>query len=62
MVRLVFLLLTRQGVDPATVEGFLLEASAKVKAMNPGKGAGRQNHPFSDPADFDLLWTRPTPV
>jgi hypothetical protein len=28
------------------------EFSAKVKALNPGKGKGRQNHPFSEPISF----------
>jgi hypothetical protein len=29
--------------------------TAKVKALNPGKGRGRQNHPFSAPFGFELL-------
>lgn len=30
------------------------ELSVKVKAMNPGKGSGRQNHPFSVPVAVTL--------
>jgi len=30
------------------------EAIAKVKALDPGHGKGRQNHPFSAPYDFTL--------
>lgn len=35
------------------VESILsVDATAKVKALNPGKGNGAQNNPFSDPDDF----------
>jgi hypothetical protein len=33
-----------------------LDASAKVKALAPGKGAGSQNNPFSDPAPLSLTF------
>ena len=32
------------------VDGF--DGEAKVKALNPGKNKGKQNNPFSDPADL----------
>ena len=38
------------GVEVADIVSF--DASAKVKALNPGKGKGRQNNPFSSPDDF----------
>lgn len=31
-----------------------LDAWAKVKALNPGKGRGPQNNPFSEPDDFSI--------
>lgn len=52
--------LIAQGVDPAAIGSLEIAASAKVKALAPGKGAGRQNNPFSDPADFALSWSAPT--
>ncbi|MCL5280762.1 MAG: hypothetical protein M1376_12745 [Planctomycetes bacterium] len=36
------------GVDPGALISF--EGSAEVKALDPGKGKGPQNNPFSDPA------------
>jgi hypothetical protein len=38
------------GVDEADIISF--DATAKVKALNPGRGKGRQNNPFSNTADF----------
>jgi hypothetical protein len=38
------------GVDVADIEGF--DATAKAKALNPGKGKGRQNNPFSNTDTF----------
>lgn len=35
------------GVDPGALLGF--DVDAKVKALDPGKGKGRQNHGFSSP-------------
>lgn len=60
MARIVLARLQAAGVDPATVEAFLLEATAKVKAMNPGRRRGPQNNPFSNTDDFELLWRRPS--
>ncbi len=60
MARIVLAKLQAAGVDPATVEAFLLEATAKVKAMAPGKGAGPQNNPFSETDDFSFRWARPS--
>ena len=33
-----------------------LDGSAKVKALDPGNGKGRQNNPFSDPTDLDVTF------
>ncbi len=44
--------LEAQGYD--VVDVTLIDAEAKVKALNPGKGNGRQNNPFSAPASFTL--------
>lgn len=33
-----------------------LDGIAKVKALDPGKGKGRQNNPFSDPVDLDVVF------
>lgn len=33
-----------------------LDAEAKVKALSPGKGKGRQNNPFSLPAECDVTF------
>ena len=30
------------------LQGMTVDAAARVKALNPGKGAGRQNNPFSE--------------
>lgn len=35
------------GVDPGALVG--IDVDAKVKALDPGKGKGRQNHGFSSP-------------
>jgi len=40
------------GVDPGVVMS--LEGSAKVKALDPGKGKGPQDNPFSDPAALSV--------
>lgn len=40
----------------ATDDLISLDASAKVKALAPGKGAGSQNNPFSDPAALSLAF------
>ena len=61
MARIVLADLQDAGVDRASVIGFLLEATAKVKALAPGKGSGPQNNPFSETDDLDFLWIRPTP-
>ena len=38
--------------EPDSLSGF--DATAKVKALNPGKGKKRQNNPFSIGCDFTL--------
>ncbi len=38
------------GVDVENIQS--IDASAMVKALDAGKGKGRQNNPFSDPDDF----------
>jgi len=55
----VFAALAVQGVDVTLIVDLAIDASARVKALNPGKGKGRQNNPFSDPATFALTWTAP---
>jgi hypothetical protein len=40
------------GVDAGDLVS--LDGSAKVKALDPGKGKGPQNNPFSDPVDLDV--------
>jgi hypothetical protein len=41
------------GVDPALLEDAEIEAWAAVKALDPGKGKGRQNNPFSNWDEID---------
>jgi len=49
------------GGDPNVVVGFQLTSAAKVKALAPGKGKGRQNHPFSEWADMPVItWHAPS--
>lgn len=43
------------GIDPSALVS-LDEASAKVKALDPGKDKGPQNNPFSDPFDFSVTF------
>ena len=45
------------GNEPVFISG-LWSASAKVKALNPGKQKGPQNNPFSTPDDFGVLLNR----
>lgn len=51
------------GVDPIilrNLRAWQFVGRAKVKALNPGKGSGRQNHPFSDWSDeFEVIWNAP---
>ncbi len=47
-------LAARLGVDTSEVVSF--EGSAKVKALNPGKGNGPQNNPFSDSAAVSVTF------
>lgn len=47
------------GVDVGLITDLTIDGSAAAKALNPGKGAGRQNNPFSTPATFQLIWTAP---
>ncbi len=42
------------GVLPADLTS--LDGIAKVKALDPGKEKGRQNNPFSDPVDLDVVF------
>ncbi len=42
------------GVDPSALISF--EGSAEVKALDPGKGKGPQNNPFSDPAALSVTF------
>ncbi len=58
MTRLVLAALEDADVDRAAVIGFLLDGEAKVKALNPGKGKGPQNHPFSNTDDLEFRWVR----
>jgi hypothetical protein len=52
--------LYRHGVDPRILrqlDAWRLIGRAKVKALNPGKGSGRQNHPFSEwSEEFEVIW------
>ena len=57
-VRIALALIEESGYHRSLVVGLLLEADAKVKAMNPPPGP--QNHPFSNTDDFEVLWMRPT--
>lgn len=42
------------GFDPGALVGF--DVDAKVKALDPGKGKGRQNHGFSSPeSDYGTI-------
>ena len=58
LARIVLAELQDAGVDRASVIGFLLEATSKVKALDPGKGKGPQNNPWSNTDDWECLWTR----
>ena len=51
--------LMAQGVEVGLITDMMIDACGKVKALNPGKGAGPQNNPFSAPDDFELMWTAP---
>lgn len=53
----VFAALADMGIDTSTISDLTLQATAKVKALNPGKGKGPQNNPFSDEAEFELTWS-----
>ncbi|MHC4221388.1 MAG: hypothetical protein ACYST9_03125 [Planctomycetota bacterium] len=48
------------GVDPIIIrdlDSWQFIGTAKVKGLNPGKGNGRQNHPFSQWSDnFEVTW------
>ncbi len=41
--------LVAAGADPEAIISISLEGLVHVKAMNPGKKAGPQNHPWSEP-------------
>ena len=41
------------------VTDLTLDATATVKALSPGKGAGRQNNPPSNTDTFQLIWAAP---
>ena len=43
------------GLTEAEVGPMLMEGQAKVKALNPGKGKGRQNNLFSGDMSFSVL-------
>jgi hypothetical protein len=46
------------GLTEADVDGEItVEGSAKVKALDPGKGKGPQNNPFSDSEDPDAAFS-----
>ena len=55
----VFAALIAQGVDVTLITDLTINASASAKALNPGKGAGRQNNQPSNSWDFELTWTAP---
>jgi len=57
-VRLALAAIEAEGVDRATVVGLKVDGAAKVKGLNPGKGMGRQNNLFSEPATFEVTWVR----
>ncbi len=42
------------GIDPSALVSF--EGSAEVKALDPGKGKGPQNNPFSEPAALSVTF------
>ncbi len=44
------------GVDPAEITLGSFNGSAEVKALDPGKGKGRQNNPFSDPVPLSVTF------
>lgn len=48
--------LVAAGADPATIISITLNGKVQVKAMNPGKKAGPQNHPWSDPVVVIYEW------
>ena len=50
----IYELATELGIDPSAILGFT--ASARVKALNPGKGNGPQNNPFSEPVTFSVAF------
>lgn len=43
------------GVDPSEITSLEAVGTAKVKALDPGKGKGRQNNPFSAPVDLPAI-------
>ena len=52
--------LADQGIPVENLIGFELEATAKVKGLDPGKGKGRQNNPWSPGSDpFTVSYTAP---
>ncbi len=42
------------GIDPSALVSF--EGSAEVKALDPGKGKGPRNNPFSDPVALSVTF------
>ena len=57
-VRLALAAIEAEGADRETVVALKVDAMAKVKGLNPGKGKGRQNNLFSEPAAFEVIWSR----
>ena len=51
--------LAAQGVEVDQIHGLTINALAKVKALNPGKGSGRQNNSFSNSSAFRVVWVAP---
>jgi len=48
-------ILSALGLTEDEVGPMLLEGAAKVKALNPGKGNGPQNNPFSETEELEVL-------
>ena len=48
------MVLAQLGLSEEDVGDIELEGCAKVKALNPGKGSGPQNHPFSEAICFTV--------
>lgn len=57
-VRLALAAIEAEGADRETVVALKVDGMAKVKGLDPGKGKGRQNNLFSEPAAFEVIWSR----